>query len=128
MKRLFTIVALVFVAQLTRAGVNVHPVIAPVDSDLIVQKPGRFSLMPLQSLHVDYLPQPSANQLRLNAYENSIFKHRLDSVAKDVQLDYNEFVQTYIDSYTSANRRDEVSQIVGLSKYYFPIYEKAFRD
>ncbi len=128
MKRFFTIIACLCAAQFSKAAAPATFTKGPGDSILILQKPSRFSLIPLQSLHADYAAQPVVTQLRLNAYENSVFKHRLDSVAKDVQLDYNEFVQTYIDSYTSSNRRDEVSQIIGLSKYYFPIYEKAFRD
>ncbi|MCJ8210689.1 transglycosylase SLT domain-containing protein [Mucilaginibacter sp. RS28] len=56
------------------------------------------------------------------------FKSRLTTIQKDVQLDYNEFVQSYIDIYTSPNRRDEIGKMLGLAKYYFPIYEKAFRD
>lgn len=65
----------------------------------------------------------AANAAILNGY-GPVVKRRLDSIKKDVPLDYNEFVQTYIDSYTG--RRDEMAQIIGLSKYYFPIYEKAF--
>ncbi|NCD70455.1 lytic transglycosylase domain-containing protein [Mucilaginibacter agri] len=53
-------------------------------------------------------------------------KTRLTSIQKEVPLDYNEFVQSYIDNYT--NRRDEMGRMMGLAKYYFPIYEKAFRD
>jgi membrane-bound lytic murein transglycosylase D len=62
----------------------------------------------------------------LNPYANSITKLRLDSIQKDVQLDYNEYVQGYIDIYT--RHKDEMSQVLGLSKYYFPMYEKIFRE
>jgi membrane-bound lytic murein transglycosylase D len=58
--------------------------------------------------------------------QGNVYKRRLDSVAKDIQLDYNEYVQSYIDLYM--HNRDEMGQVIGLSKYYFPIYEKAFRD
>lgn len=59
-------------------------------------------------------------------YQNNIYKLRLDSIQKDVQLDYNEFVQTYIDTYS--RHKDEMGRVLGLSQYYFPIYEKAFRE
>jgi membrane-bound lytic murein transglycosylase D len=59
-------------------------------------------------------------------YANSIFKLRLDSITRDVPLDYNEYVQTYIDTYS--RHKDEMSKVLGLAKYYFPIYEKAFRE
>jgi membrane-bound lytic murein transglycosylase D len=55
-----------------------------------------------------------------------IYERRLDSISKDIPLEYNEYVQSYIDLYMQ--NRDEMGQVVGLSKYYFPIYEKAFRD
>jgi len=60
--------------------------------------------------------------------QNASFKQRLDSIQKEVPLDYNGYVQSYIDIYTAPNRRDEMAKVVGLTKYYFPIYEKAFRD
>ncbi|SDS01216.1 membrane-bound lytic murein transglycosylase D [Mucilaginibacter mallensis] len=66
----------------------------------------------------------AANQAQLTGYQTNI-KHRLDSLKKDVPLDYNEYVQNYIDIY--ANNRDEMGQVIGLAKYYFPIYEKVFR-
>ncbi len=64
----------------------------------------------------------------VSSYQDVIFKHRLDSIQKDVPLDYNEYVQSYIDIYTAPNRRADIAKILGLTKYYFPIYEKAFRD
>jgi len=67
----------------------------------------------------------SASQMPLTPYGYQI-KHRLDSIRKDIPLDYNEFVQSYIDSYLQ--NKDEMAHVIGLAKYYFPIYEKAFRD
>lgn len=62
----------------------------------------------------------------VNYQSNSLYKRRLDSIKKDIPLDYNEFVQSYIDIYM--RNRDEMGQVIGRSKYYFPIYEKAFHD
>ena len=59
-------------------------------------------------------------------YHNNIYKKRLDSISKDVQLDYNEYVQAEIDNYLS--QRSDISRELGLARYYFPIYEKAFRE
>jgi membrane-bound lytic murein transglycosylase D len=64
--------------------------------------------------------------LPVSAYTGSIFKLRLDSIQKEIPLDYNEYVQTYIDLYT--RHKDEMSHVMGLTKYYFPIYEKIFRE
>jgi membrane-bound lytic murein transglycosylase D len=66
-----------------------------------------------------------AAPLPLTGYEGTI-ERRLDSIKKDVPLDYNEFVQNYINTYLG--NRDEMARVVGLSKYYFPIYEKVFRE
>jgi membrane-bound lytic murein transglycosylase D len=69
---------------------------------------------------------PVVNHIPAGIYSNVLVKRRLDSIQKDIPLDYNEYVQTYIDLYMK--RKDEMGHIAGLSKYYFPIYEKAFRD
>lgn len=66
------------------------------------------------------------NQQAPLTYQNTIVKQRLDSIANQVPLAYNEYVQSYIDIY--AHNRDEMGHVLGLTKYYFPIYEKAFRD
>src|SRR5277367_5427061 len=71
---------------------------------------------------------PVLNAAPVNSYQGSIFKRRLDSIKKDVPLDYNEFVQSYIDTYLAYGQRDDIGRVLGLTKYYFPIYEKAFRD
>ncbi|HCN82786.1 MAG TPA: lytic transglycosylase [Sphingobacteriaceae bacterium] len=57
---------------------------------------------------------------------NLIFKQRLDSIQTTVPLTYNSYVQEYIDIYMS--RTGQIGKMLGLSKYYFPIYEKIFRD
>ncbi|PTS98446.1 lytic transglycosylase [Pedobacter sp. HMWF019] len=56
---------------------------------------------------------------------NFVYKQRLDSIQKMVPLKYNEFVQKYIDIYSS--RKDMIGKMLGLSSYYFPIFEQALR-
>lgn len=58
--------------------------------------------------------------------QNYIYKKRLDSVQRIVPLTYNEFVQNYIDIYTK--RKDMFGKMLGLSAYYFPMFEKALKD
>ncbi|MFD0765774.1 transglycosylase SLT domain-containing protein [Mucilaginibacter lutimaris] len=65
-------------------------------------------------------------QAPVSIYQNNIIKRRLDTIQKEVQLDYNGYVQAYIDNYV--RRKDEMGRMMGLSKYYFPIYEKAFME
>jgi membrane-bound lytic murein transglycosylase D len=67
-----------------------------------------------------------SHPVALGYQSGGIFKHRLDSLKKDVPLDYNEYVQSYIDIFI--HNRDEMGHVLGLSKYYFPIYEKVFHD
>ncbi|WP_419801796.1 LysM peptidoglycan-binding domain-containing protein [Mucilaginibacter sp.] len=74
------------------------------------------------------VPVPIVDEFLLNSYQNMVYKHRLDSIQKQIPLDYNEYVQSYIDIYTAPRRKDAMSKIIGLAKYYFPIYEKAFRE
>ncbi len=57
---------------------------------------------------------------------NFVYKQRLDSIQKMVPLPYNEFVQKYIDIYSS--RKDMIGKMLGLSSYYFPIFEQALKS
>lgn len=74
------------------------------------------------------VPVPVIDELLLTSYQNMVYKYRLDSIQKQIPLDYNEYVQSYIDIYTAPRRKASMAKIIGLAKYYFPIYEKAFRE
>jgi membrane-bound lytic murein transglycosylase D len=58
--------------------------------------------------------------------QSLLYKMRLDSIKQTVPLDYNEYVQSYIDIYTK--RKNMYGDMLGLSSYYFPIFEKALRS
>lgn len=62
----------------------------------------------------------------LVSFQNGIYKNRLDSIRKDVDLSYNGYVQKYIDTYI--NRKEHIGKMLGLSHYYFPIIEKALKE
>ncbi len=51
----------------------------------------------------------------------------LSALQNEVPLTYNESVRNYID-YFSNNHRPRFARMLGLSKYYFPIYEKIFKE
>jgi membrane-bound lytic murein transglycosylase D len=108
MKRLLTFIICAFSLQIVKADF----------ADL--------KFVPQNAFNADTTVLLPVSQVPVSVYQNVIFKRRLDSIRKDVPLDYNEYVQSYIDNYMG--RRDEMSRILGLTKYYFPIYEKAFRD
>ncbi len=109
MKRVFTLIICLLLLQIVRASSSLIP------ASTIEQTEGR-----------DTVIVPIINQPAPLPYQSGIFKRRLDSIKKDVPLDYNEYVQSYIDIYS--HNREEMGHVLGLSKYYFPIYEKAFRD
>ncbi|MDQ7949360.1 MAG: lytic transglycosylase domain-containing protein, partial [Pedobacter sp.] len=55
--------------------------------------------------------------------QNLIYKLRLDSIQQTVPLSYNAYVQDFIDRYSK--RKELIGKMLGLSNYYFPIFEKA---
>ena len=55
------------------------------------------------------------------------YKISLEALQNVVPLTYNSSVRNMIDGYL-ANQRGRFARVVGLSKYYFPIYEKVFKD
>ncbi len=114
MKRLFTLTICLSLLQIIEA--NALPSLKQIHR--FAQFHGK--------VNADTTILPVINKPAYIGSQGSIFKRRLDSVQKNIQLDYNEYVQSYIELYM--HNRDEMGQVVGLSKYYFPIYEKAFRD
>src|SRR5690242_19966429 len=113
MKSLFVFVALLCLIQVSKADVPALSGAFPGDDNGIVRgKTRRDTATPRIS-------KPAYADI----YRNNIFKKRLDSIQKDVPLDYNEFVQAEINTYLSV--KGDIAREIGLSKYYFPIYEKA---
>lgn len=53
---------------------------------------------------------------------------RLAYLQKAVPLTYNGQVQSYIDVYSTDRYKRHLSQMMGLSQYYFPIYERIFSE
>src|ERR1017187_5970699 len=105
MKILFTLIICLLSLQIVKAATYfVHPTIP----------------LTLQAGQPDTIILPVINQPAPLTSESNIFKRRLDSLQKDVPLDYNEYVQSYIDIYT--HNREEMGHVIGLTKYYFPIY------
>jgi membrane-bound lytic murein transglycosylase D len=73
----------------------------------------------------DTIAVPSIEQPLWYGY-NLAYKLRLDSIKQTVPLDYNEYVQRYIDIYVK--RKHMYGEMLGLSNYYFPIFEKALKS
>ena len=49
------------------------------------------------SVYADTTVLPVITQPVPLPYQSSLYKRRLDSIKKDIPLDYNEYVQSYID-------------------------------
>lgn len=58
-------------------------------------------------------------------YDEMVYESRLAKLdaASPFDLEYNTYVQNYIDMYTS-RRREQVSRMMALSQFYFPIFEE----
>lgn len=76
--------------------------------------------LPTDTVAVPVIEQP------LLFGQSLLYKLRLDSIQQTVPLDYNEYVQSYIDIYTK--RKSMYGDMLGLSNYYFPIFEKALKS
>jgi len=110
MKKFWTFITLLLILQQVKALPSyLHTKTNKADSGIIKKD---TSLVPLVTI--------------VSGFQDGLSKRRLDSIRKEIPLDYNEYVQSYIDIYT--HRKDEMAKVIGLSKYYFPIYEKAFHD
>lgn len=57
--------------------------------------------------------------------QNLVYKRRLDSIQETVPLSYNEYVQNFID--VLGKQKVRMGKMLGLSNYYFPIFEKALK-
>ncbi len=72
----------------------------------------------------DTVVVPVVDQL-LFYNQNLTYKLRLDSIQKIVPLTYNEYVQNFID--VLGKQKDRMGKMLGLSTYYFPIFEGALK-
>lgn len=75
----------------------------------------------------EFLPRMATDtNIALPEFEDSIYAMRLAELDANspFALDYNVYVKRYIDVY-SKNRREQVSRMMGLSEYYFPMFEEA---
>jgi membrane-bound lytic murein transglycosylase D len=58
-------------------------------------------------------------------FPDSVYIDRLERLPVQVDLTYNKFVRNYIRVYTG-KRRELVEVVLGLSEYYFPIFDEIF--
>ncbi|WP_407426611.1 transglycosylase SLT domain-containing protein [Arcticibacter sp.] len=59
--------------------------------------------------------------------DSMMYKRSLESIQDRVPLTYNTEVQKFIDIFIN-RQKGRISQMLGLSQYYFPIYKKVFEN
>lgn len=129
MKKLFAVIAFCGLTCFslwgqTKDSVNVDPIELssiqwPIDS-----------LLP--SYHYPPLDTQDINREALNTfnfapdsvprYSPEVIAQRLKDIGSPISMDYNEYVQSYINLYT-LRRREQVHRMLGLKYIYFPMFE-----
>ena len=140
--RLLTILLFVFLLGYSHASVQVHDSVnvgieplALSDSMEMEQLYNAFennldSLVNLWYIVNSLAEEPDSGWVAgadsLNTdYPDSIYIERLSRLPSMVNLTYNSKVRSYIHVYTG-KRRDLVEVLLGLSDYYFPVFEEIF--
>ena len=116
-----TLTAVLFIVFTIAVSANASINRFRTDSTLPIKKESKPSTHAKDTLLVS-----ASAEKPILSYQNLIFKQRLDSLQNIVSLPYNEHVQSYIDLYIQ--RKEQVGKMLGLSKYYFPIFEKALKE
>ncbi|HUW06710.1 MAG TPA: lytic transglycosylase domain-containing protein, partial [Williamwhitmania sp.] len=72
------------------------------------------------NLMTDYKDEGDSLNLDL---PDSVYMHRLHNIISPLELSFNGVVKSYIKVYTQ-KRKDKMEEILGLSDYYFPLFEE----
>ena len=107
-------------------GQNVQPKdsIFTVEEDLDATK-DLDSLLFLWYLKYDTIPIDNFSDVDSNLvpqFSDSIYKERLDNLVSIIDMPYNDRVKAFINLYAN-KRRNQVSNMLGLSENYFPMIE-----
>ncbi|MDR2283503.1 MAG: transglycosylase SLT domain-containing protein, partial [Sphingobacterium sp.] len=77
--------------------------------------------------HLDSIKQNIDPNLEVSPEDLGILR-RLKSISKEVPLEFNSQVRSYIGKYASQNYRPYMNRLLGLSQHYFSIYEAVFEE
>ncbi|MHC8949109.1 LysM peptidoglycan-binding domain-containing protein [Sphingobacterium hungaricum] len=77
--------------------------------------------------HLDSIKQHAQKEISFDDEDVMIVK-RLQRIQKTVPLEYNDQVKAYLEKYVSRNYKPYIEKLLGLSQFYFPIYEKIFAE
>ncbi|HBF88884.1 MAG TPA: lytic transglycosylase [Bacteroidales bacterium] len=74
-------------------------------------------------LDFSVLDSLDSNTVKIPMFSDSIYEARLKQIPSLIELPYNEKVRAFIELYTM-RKREQVERMLGLSEYYFPIFEE----
>ncbi|MBL1407984.1 LysM peptidoglycan-binding domain-containing protein [Sphingobacterium faecale] len=77
--------------------------------------------------HLDSIKENIDPTLEVSPEDLGILR-RLKSISKEVPLEFNSQVRSYIGKYASQNYRPYMNRLLGLSQHYFSIYEAVFEE
>ena len=77
------------------------------------------------SLLSDTIPDEEKADTVIPDFPDSVYIDRISRIPSVVELSYNTIVRRYIEVYTQ-KRRKSVEVMLGLSEYYFPIFDEIF--
>jgi len=93
---------------------------ANIIDQLVRDKEKTFSML-------DSVKQVSGGSIAFNEEDVNIAQ-RIQRIQKTVPLEYNGRVKAYLDKYISKNYKPYMEKLLGLSEYYFPIYDQIFAE
>lgn len=77
--------------------------------------------------HLDSISSASDHSVAFS--ENDVLiSRRIQRLQTTIPLEYNDRVKAYLDKYISKNYRPYMQKLLGLSEFYFPIYERIFNE
>ncbi len=119
-RHIFVLVTLFLVSAIAKGVEKVNPSFYRFD----------YILEPIAGLEhlnifTDTLPIVKKSTKELPAFPDLVYEYKIAAIGKlsPIDFDYNPKVRRYIDIY-AIERRDQVSQILGLSQFYFPLFEE----
>ncbi len=107
-------------AQSTEKKQSAVPIIAGLDSmTLLLHQNGFLN----NSSFVNPEELDFSENGELPEFPATLIQQRMNNLGSEVQLEYNSYVKGFIDLY-GRKKKELTSRILGLSDYYFPIYEE----
>lgn len=84
-------------------------------------------LQQLDSIKFVHVGEKEAQSIVFDIEDVNVVR-KLNSLEREVPLDYNQHVRKYIDLYNSKNYSGHMSRMLGLAQYYFPLYERILAE